>query len=433
MQKGSYSWQSIGSLIRPILGVGLLKLCSLLFATIASIIVARQLGPEYYGQVTFVLAVLSLLSIPSNNAMAPLLVREVSVYDQAKAKAMLFGLLSWSQRLTMLVLTLVLIPLLGWSLFEFGTGDTANGILFLVGAPLLVAWAFGGRVSNILLGMKRTVLAQCFDWFVNPAFYLLFICALWLMSSLSPVTVLASTVLAMAISVLGGYLALRRNLPAPLAPERPQSVENNWLASWRFFVLLQLASVANMRSPILMLGILSTDMEIGLLRVAENIASLLAMPLLIINIVLGPMISRLHSNGELQELQRIAKIAARLALSVTLPVGVIAILYGEWIIQTIFGDSYSDASHALTALVTAQVCNVACGSVGLVLNMSGLEKHAVKFWVLALLVNLMLCMLLIPAYGSSGAAIAIAVSTITWNILLLVFIRKSLGINVAAV
>lgn len=63
------------SLTRAILsglaGVGALKLVSLVLATLASIIVARSLGPAGYGQVAFVFAVLEffILGAPILNEL----------------------------------------------------------------------------------------------------------------------------------------------------------------------------------------------------------------------------------------------------------------------------------------------------------------------------------------------------------------------------
>ncbi|MCU4137989.1 MAG: Membrane protein involved in the export of O-antigen and teichoic acid [Thermodesulfobacteria bacterium] len=44
-------------------------------------------------------------------------------------------------------------------------------------------------------------------------------------------------------------------------------------------------------------------------------------------------------------------------------------------------------------------------------------------------INIMLNFSLIPSLGPKGAAIATAISMITWNVILWWFVRKRLGIN----
>ncbi|MCR9259120.1 MAG: oligosaccharide flippase family protein [Pseudomonadaceae bacterium] len=433
MEKSLFAWLDLRDLVKPIAGVGLLKISSLAFTTIASIIVARQLGPAAYGQVTFVLAVMSLLSIPSNNAMGPLLVREVSVHEQAGRWSILSGLLSWSRKVTAGAVLVILFPLTIGATVVFTRNQSIDAMLFVIAAPLLVAWALAGRVSNTLLGLQRTVLAQFFDWFAHPAIYLLCIGTLWYFQSLGPATVLGSTLFALAFATLVGYLVLQNNLPADIRSVEKEFLQRDWISSWRYFIFLQLISVANLRAPILFMGLLSNETEIGLYRVAENITSMVAVSFLIINIVLGPYVSRLHASGQLEELGRIARSAARIALGVTLPAAFVIGLFGEWVIVFLFGVEYEDAALPLALLLISQVLNVACGSVGLILNMAGLEKRALRSWFIALVVNILACTVLIPVYGALGAAVAIGASTIVWNISLLNLIRKLLGINVAAV
>ncbi len=403
----------------------------MVITTLASIIVARQLGPAAFGQVAFVLAALSLLSIPSNNAMSPLLIREASIYEQAQNWPLFKGLLTWSRKLTFFtVLTTMII--VGVSVAITRDGNSSAG-LFVIATPLLIFWALTGRVTNVLLGLKRTVLAQCFDWLITPATYLLCIAVLWYIELLSPESVLSSTLFALMLATAVGYLVLQRQLPNEIRPAQSEFSEQSWYASWRYFILIQLVSIASIRLPILIMGFLSSDAEIGLYRVAENISSLVAVSLLIVNTVLGPRVSRLHAAGQLSELGRIARSAARMALAFTFPAALIIGFFGEWIVEVVFGQEYSPASTPLILLLISQVFNVACGSVGLILNMTGLEKGALRFWLIGLAVDIILCMLLIPLYGSTGAALSVAVSTIVWNTLLLLFIRRKLAINVAAV
>ncbi len=85
-------------------------------------------------------------------------------------------------------------------------------------------------------------------------------------------------------------------------------------------------------------------------------------------------------------------------------------------------------AKVLTGLDVGQFVNVAAGSVGLILIMTGHEDDTFKGLVVATIANVILNALLIPIWGLEGAAAANAVSMIIWNILLGIRVHRRLGI-----
>jgi len=73
--------------------------------------------------------------------------------------------------------------------------------------------------------------------------------------------------------------------------------------------------------------------------------------------------------------------------------------------------------------------NSAAGSVGMLLNMTRYERDTAKGLAVSAILNVVLNLLLIPLLGIIGAAIATAVSLITWKVLLWWVVRWRLGIN----
>ena len=69
------------------------------------------------------------------------------------------------------------------------------------------------------------------------------------------------------------------------------------------------------------------------------------------------------------------------------------------------------------------------GSVGVLLLMTGHEREAGIGMGVAVLLNSALNLLLIPAWGINGAAVASGLSIVCWNLILLVLVRKRLAIH----
>jgi O-antigen/teichoic acid export membrane protein len=76
-----------------------------------------------------------------------------------------------------------------------------------------------------------------------------------------------------------------------------------------------------------------------------------------------------------------------------------------------------------------QVVNVAAGPCGQLLNMSGNERMTTWAVAIGLLVNATFGVALVPALGAAGAAISGAIATLTWNVVMVMAVKRSLGIN----
>ena len=86
-------------------------------------------------------------------------------------------------------------------------------------------------------------------------------------------------------------------------------------------------------------------------------------------------------------------------------------------------------TRTLTILSVGQFMNVVAVSVGLILIMTGHEDDTFEGLAIVTIANVILNVLLIPIWGLKGAAVANAVSTIIWNILLgMRVVHRRLGI-----
>ena len=68
------------------------------------------------------------------------------------------------------------------------------------------------------------------------------------------------------------------------------------------------------------------------------------------------------------------------------------------------------------------------GSVAIILNMTGKEKVFRNIIFVALVINILLNLLLIPKFCIEGAAIASASSLIFWNLYSVYYVYKEFGV-----
>jgi O-antigen/teichoic acid export membrane protein len=143
---------------------------------------------------------------------------------------------------------------------------------------------------------------------------------------------------------------------------------------------------------------------------------------------IAPTISQMFADREKERLQRMISKSILAVLAFALPVALGLILGGKWIIPFIFGQEYSPAYLPLIVLCLGQLVNAGMGSVGIILNMAGLERYTATGVAIAAVVNVVLNFALIPYFEATGAAVATSTSLIIWNILLCFLLYRKTGI-----
>ena len=101
---------------------------------------------------------------------------------------------------------------------------------------------------------------------------------------------------------------------------------------------------------------------------------------------------------------------------------------GRWLVPFIFGVEYAQAYAPLVVLCFGQLFNACMGSVGLILNMIGMENLVTRGITIAAISNLLLNAILIPLWGPTGAALSNSVALLVWNTLLATWLYKKSGI-----
>jgi O-antigen/teichoic acid export membrane protein len=173
-----------------------------------------------------------------------------------------------------------------------------------------------------------------------------------------------------------------------------------------------------------LLGWLVDNEAVAYFKVAMQAVALIALGLNSVNAVIMPNVARLYKQGDFKATQALLTKSVRLSALFSVPIIFFLIIFGEFVISLLFGKNYLQAYPILVILCLGQLVNVLIGSVGLVLNMTGNEQSAQKSLAVTLILNVLLLITLVPLYGSIGAAIAVTVSLICWNVLMAFDVHK---------
>jgi O-antigen/teichoic acid export membrane protein len=411
----------------------LIKAFSMTSSFFIVIVLAPVLGPEGYGVYLFSLSIISVILIPSEVGLPFVIVREtIKAYAHSNWKT-IKKLWNWGDKFifTLSILGICIGVLIG--LYGGRWLNEMQRTVLLIGLVTIPLVALSNKYSASIQGLNHVILGQLPSKIIRPALMLMLILIVdwsWQDEILTPGYVMGIYGIVMFIVLISSKIILQK-----VQPKQLQKIQSSFHDSleWRksTIVLTMIGGLLllNSHMDIIMLGLMATDKDVGIYGVVSQLSLLVIFGLVAINQVLQPNIARIYNQKNLVELQKIVTFSARVVFILAIPPVLLLLFSGEWVLLQLFGEQYKSGSVSLSILVLGQIVNVTIGSVGMILNMTGNERHAASGVIAALILNLVLNMLLIPLYGMTGAAIATSTSLAAWNVMLHKRVRKILRVE----
>jgi O-antigen/teichoic acid export membrane protein len=313
-----------------------------------------------------------------------------------------------------------------WLFFFYSDSYSAEQLgligLGLAGIPFLSSTQM---LSAILRGHHKIYQSQLAEKLIRPLTFVLLI--------LTVSYVLEFTVFYAVIAALAALgLAFGFNLMSSLSAAKNHSngsfkVRHLFVGGF-FFVLLNSVSVLNSRVDIIMLGWLGSLNDVGTYNIAVRLSDILGFSLVLAYTLFAPKVAAYFKEDETQNLQKLATFAARAVSLVSLPIFAVYIFFGKEILG-LFGEGYTVGYSSMLMVSLAQLISCFTGLAGTILLMTSGERFAFYAQVTALALNTTLNFLLIPTYGSNGAAFSTMTSIIIWNILMWYFSKKHVNVD----
>ena len=414
-------------LIRGAFGSLVLKVSQVGLNFLMAVILARFLGVDGFGTYAFCLSIVNLLTIPAMLGGQHLLVREAAAYQARNELKFLKGLLKWISQMS--TVTSIILSLcaggIGWLVFH----GTPICKVYLASVCLVPLLTLLNLRNAALRGLHRVLIGQASTMFVPLIFiFIISIIYLFFTSVFTPAMAVIIYGISICLMVLLTGVMLRQSLPEQLKKVEPSYDPKRWVKSIMPFLLIGVIQAFNTEASVLFLGIMKNSESVGLFRVAQKGAELISFGLLAVNMAIAPTVAKLYAKGEKERLQNIIAKSILLITAFSLPVATGLIIFGNFIISFVFGQEYYTAYAPLVVLCIGKLFSVFSGSVGITLNMIGLERLVTRGIIVAVLINICLNYLWIPCCGIIGAAVASSISLVVLNLLLVHSLYKETGI-----
>jgi O-antigen/teichoic acid export membrane protein len=392
----------------------LLRVAGAGMAFLFSVVLARTLGADAVGLYFLALTQITFIAVLARLGLDTALLRETAVHVSRGDWAAVLGEARMGIRLVLLTsigLALGLALLAPWlALHVFSKPGLAMPLRWLALAipPLAVAFVYG----ELLKGLAQIARSQLVQVVLLPALAIPVFLGIgpgWGALAASWAYGLAALMAAIVGALLWRRAMRNRGRPAIVSARAllVASLPLMWVQ-----LLMQVISWAD----ILILGMFLPAAEVGLYAVAARTAMLTSFIIVAVNNVIGPRLATLYHQGDLAGLALLAVRSTRLTLLVAAPMLALFVLAPHWVLA-LFGPDFAAAGAVLAILAAGQFVNVATGSVGQVLIMTGHGRSLRNLSAVSAVLCIALNLVLIPAYGAIGAALATASSVVLLNVL----------------
>jgi O-antigen/teichoic acid export membrane protein len=192
--------------------------------------------------------------------------------------------------------------------------------------------------------------------------------------------------------------------------------------SWPLLVSQSLSRIGVAVQP-LMLAFFIDAKAAGIYTVTSLIAESFSMVLTAFGFLYIPVVSGISVGNEILHMRRLFRVVTLWGFAIVFPVCLLVLLLPDTFLS-LFGSQYHDGAWALRVLVVASLVNVGSGLVGATLLATDQTRKYLSINLIGTFTSISTGLLLIPAIGILGAAIAQLMATVFWNGLALLVVRR---------
>ncbi len=416
---GRRSVQAVGV---HVIGVGV--------AFLSQLALTRVLGIEGYGIYAFVFACITVLTRFATLGFGTSILRFVSVYRAEERWGLAQSVIRYAER--RVVLGSIGVALIGVAAVVLGRGRLSEPLFqtFLVGFAVIPIWALLRVRSSVVRALGGLVSAIAPDRAIREGVLvtLVGVAGFGLSWTVNAPMAMAATLLGAAVGLVVVTLSASRRRARELGGHLPSTIDPAWRRAAMPLLIVAGAQLLMNRTAVIMSGLLLDTASAGLIALAANISVLVNFPQVAINTVFTPAIAALHARGNHRDLQSIVSTAAWWITLAALVSCLPLFIFAESVLA-LFGPDFSAATNVFRILLVGQFINAAAGPVLQIMHMTGKEYSAAVILVSSTCIGVALNALLIVSFGLNGAAIAAALTLVTWNGAMVWFLWRHLALR----
>ncbi|MGA9089338.1 MAG: flippase [Bradyrhizobium sp.] len=430
---GTRDGASEASVTRRLAGtIFIIRVVSAALAYLSQILLARWMGGSDYGIYVYVWTWVLLLGSMMDFGISASAQKIIPEYRTRGQHALLRGFLSGSRWMTFVVSSIVS-GLLAGVVKLLSPWIDANAVIPLyIGCVTLPAFV----VANTQDGIARS-----HDWMrlgLMPQFVVrqtliigITAGAFVLGFNLGAVTAMLASAAAVWIAMLGQMAVLNRRLDGHIEPGPKAYDFRGWLAVSLPILMVEGFYLLLSYTDVLVLQQYRSSQEVGVYFAVVKTLALVSFIHYAMSATTAHRFAEYHALGDKARLSAYVAHAIKWTFWPSLAATVLLLAFGKPLLW-LFGPQFVIGYDIMFVAAIGLVVRSAIGPVERLLNMLGHQYICALAYALAFVMNVMLCVALVPRFGGHGAAAATSISLVFETVLLFWIVRQRLGLHVLA-
>jgi O-antigen/teichoic acid export membrane protein len=419
------------SIARRVAGTAfLIRVASAALIYLSQIMLARWMGTFEFGVYVFVWALVLLLGDLSDFGLSSAAQRFVPEYARRKAHDLLRGFISSSRWFALAsAIVIAAIGVLAVKLLE----PFIAGYLVL---PLSIACATLPfyTVMQVQDGIARSYnwihLALLPPYVMRHLVILVLVLAAYLVGlPATATTAVIAVTIAFALTVATQTIILNRKI-ARTVEAGPKAREiKTWLSISLPILMVEGFYLMLTNTDILLLQHFQTPEDVAVYYAAAKTLTLIAFVHFAVSAAVAHRFSEYHVAADRIRLMGILADSIRWTFWASLAATVVILMAGKFLLL-LFGAQFSDGYPLMFILAIGLMARAAIGPAERLLSMVGQQRACAAVYATAFILNLVLCIVLIPRLGVPGAAISTTTALVIESTLLFAVTKRRLGFHV---
>jgi O-antigen/teichoic acid export membrane protein len=421
------------SLTRRLAGtIFLIRVVSAGLAYFSQILLARWMGGSDYGIYVYVWTWVLLLGSMMDFGIAASAQKIIPEYRASGDQARLRGFLSGSRWMTGAVSATISLGLAGLvkTLSPWIAPDTI--VPLYLGCLTLPAFVVANTQDGIARSHDWMRLGLMPQFIVRQSLIIGFTAGAFALGfRLGATIAMLASVAAVWVAMIGQMIVLNRRLAAHIEPGPKAYDYRGWLATSLPILLVESFYLLLSYTDVLVLQQFRSSEEVGVYFAVVKTLALVSFIHYAMSATTAHRFTEYHTAGDNDRLAAYVTHAIKWTFWPSLAATVILLALGKPLLW-LFGPQFVGGYDIMFIAAIGLVVRSAIGPVERLLNMLGHQHICALAYALSFVMNLGLCVLLVPRYGGHGAAAATSIALTFETVLLFWIVRRRLGLHVLA-
>jgi O-antigen/teichoic acid export membrane protein len=410
----------------------IIRVFSAALAYFSQILLARWMGGSDYGVYVYVWTWVLLLGSMLDFGIASSAQKIIPEYRTRGEHALLRGFLSGSRWMTFAVSSVVSILLAGLVKLLSPWIDDGAVVPLYIGCLTLPAFVVANTQDGIARSHDWMRLGLMPQFIIRQSLIIGVTAGMFVLGfHLGATAAMAASATAVWIAMIGQMVALNRRLAGHIEPGPKAYDAGFWLSISLPILMVEGFYLLLSYTDVLVLQQYRSSQEVGVYFAVVKTLALVSFIHYAMSATTAHRFAEYHALGDQERLAAYVAHAIKWTFWPSLAATLLLLALGKPLLW-LFGPQFVIGYDIMFVAAIGLVVRAAVGPVERLLNMLGHQYACALAYGLAFVLNVALCIALVPRFGGHGAAAATSISLVFETVLLFYIVRSRLGLHVLA-